>query len=258
MVPFNLRHLNALEALKALAFPTLIGSKLTMEEKIEKAKGDFFPLLDVPGFPTGKPVRKALLVGERPADLAVYLAAFAASLGFKVLVADGANSFDPYVVSRFARQEGFPPEELLRRISVARAFTCHQLATLIRKRLEPFILPGTSPLVVFLGPCTVFFDEDVPGEEAALLFRRTMAKVQEMSRKGVFFLMSQSFSEFNKRRSFLLQELVRASDAVLKLKSSADVLQVVLDKPPLVLQRPWEVFEEFKKLTVGDQQSASG
>ena len=132
---------------------------------------------------------------------------------------------------------------------MARAFTCHQLATLIRKRLEPFILPGTSPLVVFLGPCTVFFDEDVPGEEAALLFRRTMAKVQELSQKGVFFLMGQSFSGFNKRRSFLLQELVRASDAVLKLKSSADVLQVVLDKPPLVLQRPWEVFEEFKKLT---------
>ena len=222
-----------------------------MEKEIGKAKGDFFPLLDVPGFPAGKPVRKALLVGERPADLAVYLAAFAASLGFRVLVADGANSFDPYVVSKFARKEGFPPEKLLRRISVARAFTCHQLATLIRKRLEPFILPGTSPLVVFLGPCTVFFDEDVPGEEAALLFRRTMAKVQELSQKGVFFLLGQSFSGFNKRRSFLLQELVCASDAVLKLKSSADVLQVVLDKPPLALQRPWEVFEEFKKLAAG-------
>ena len=95
----------------------------------------------------------------------------------------------------------------------------------------------------------MFFDEDVPGEEAALLFRKTLAKVQEMSRKGVFFLMSQSFSGFNKRRSFLLRDLVRFSDAVLKLKSSADALQVVLDKPPLTLRRPWEVFEEFKKLT---------
>jgi hypothetical protein len=76
-----------------------------------------------------------------------------------------------------------------------------------------------------------------------------MAKVEEMSRKGVFFLMSQSFSGLNKRRSFLLKELVRFSDAVLKLKTSADALQVILDKPPLALQRPWEVFEEFKKLT---------
>src|SRR5512139_3037225 len=90
---------------------------LVMEESIEKAKGDFFPLLDVPGFPSGKPVKKALIVGERPADLAVYLAAFAASLGFRVLVADGANSFDPYVVSKFARKEGFPLEELLKKIA---------------------------------------------------------------------------------------------------------------------------------------------
>jgi hypothetical protein len=143
----------------------------------------------------------------------------------RVLVADGANSFNPYVVSKFARKEGFPPDELLKKISVARAFTCHQLATLIRKRLEPFIPSRVPSLVVFLGPCTVFFDEDVPGEEAALLFRRTMAKVEEMSRKGVFFLMSQSFSGLNKHRSFLLKELVRFSDTVLKLKTSADALQ---------------------------------
>jgi hypothetical protein len=220
-----------------------------MEKDIQKARGDFFPLLDVPGFPAGKPVRKALIVGERPESLTVYLSAFAASLGFRVLVADGANSFDPYVVAKFARREGFPPDELLKKIFVARAFTCHQLATLIRERLDPFVPPGVSSLVVFLGPCTMFFDEDVPGDEAALLFRKTLAKIQEMSQRGVFFLMSQSFSGFNKHRSFLLRELVHFSDAVLKLKSSSDALQVVLDKPPLTLRRPWEVFEGFKKLT---------
>ncbi|MBM4332617.1 MAG: hypothetical protein FJ117_15610 [Deltaproteobacteria bacterium] len=219
-----------------------------MEKDIEKARGDLFPLLDFPGFPAGKPVRKALIVGKRPEALAVYLTAFAAFSGFRVLVADGANAFDPYVVSRFARGEGFPPDELLKKISVARAFTCHQLATLIRERLQPELSPGASSLVVLLGPCTMFFDEDVPGEEAAFLFRKTLAKVQEMSQEGVSFLMSQSFSGFNKRRSFLLRELICFSDAVLKLKSSADTLQVVLDKPPLALRRPWGVFEDFKRL----------
>jgi hypothetical protein len=219
------------------------------EEVVKKARGDFFPFLALPGFPVGKTVRKVLIVGQRPESLTVYLSAFAASLGFKALVADGANAFDPYVVSKFARKEGFPPDGLLKKISVARAFTCHQLATLIRERLEPLVLPGASCLVVFLGPCTMFFDEDVPGEEAVLLFRKMMAKVQEMSQNGVFFLMSQSFHGFNKNRGFLLRELVRSADAVLKLKSSPDALQVVLDKPPLALRRPWEMFEEFKKLT---------
>lgn len=220
-----------------------------MEKDAEKTGGDFFPLLDLPGFPAGKPVRQALIVGERPEDLTVYLSAFAASLGFRVLVADGANSFNPYIVSKFARREGFSPEGLLKKISVARAFTCHQLATLIRERLEPMVFPGVPSLAVLLGPCTMFFDEDVPGEEAALIFRKMLIKVQEMSRRGVFFLMSQSFRGFNRRRSFLLRELAGFADAVLQLKSSPDALQVVLDKPPLALRRPWEVFEEFKRLT---------
>lgn len=223
-----------------------------MKKDIEKTREDLFPLLDLPDFPAGKPVRKALILGEKPEALTVYLSAFAASVGFKVLVADGANAFDPYVVSKFARKEGLPCEELLKKISVARAFTCHQLATLIRERLEPGLSPEDSSLIVLLGPCTVFFDEDVPGEEAALLFRKTLAKVQNMSQQGVAFLMSQSFRGFNKRRSFLLRELARSADAVLKLKSSADALQVILDKPPLVLRRPWGVFEEFKRLAISD------
>jgi hypothetical protein len=68
--------------------------------------------------------------------------------------------------------------------------------------------------------------------------------------------MSQSFFGFNSRRSFLLRELARVADAVLKLKSSADALQVILDKPPLVLRRPWGVFEEFKELAISDRRSA--
>ncbi len=219
---------------------------------MERIKEEFFPLLEVPGFPPGKAVRKALLLGDRPERLSVYLSAFTASLGFKVLVADGANSFDPYIVSKFARKEEFQPDELLKKIFVARAFTCHQLATLIRERLEPMIFPGVPTVVVFLGPCSMFFDEDVSRDEAALLFRKTLAKVQEMSRREIFFLMSQSFSGFNKHRSFLMRELVNSTDAVLKLKSSAETLEVVLDKPRLTLNRPWEVFEGFKQLTGGD------
>lgn len=222
---------------------------MILKKDLEKNRGDFFPLLDIPGFPAEKPVRKALVVGARPEGLAVYLSALAASVGFKVVVADGANSFDPYMVSKFARKERLQPDELLKKISVARAFTCHQLFTLIRDRLDGVVSPGGRCLVVFLGPCTMFFDEDVPGEEAALLFRKMLAKVQEMSGRGIFFLMSQSFSGFNKRRSFLVRDLARFSDAVLKLKSSSDVLHVALDKPPLTFRRPWEVFEEFKRLT---------
>ncbi len=228
-----------------------------MARDIERRQGDFFPLLNLPGFPAGKPVRKALILGGSPEGFAVYLSAFAAFLGFRVLVADGANAFDPYLISRFARKERLQPDQLLKEIYVARAFTCHQLSTLIRERLDPLLSPGVPALVIFLGPGTMFFDEDVPGEEAALLFRKMMVKVEEMSRRNVCFLMSQSSSGFNRHRSFLMRDLVRFADVVLKLKSSADVLQVTLDKPPLILRRPWGVFEEFKQLARSDPLSGT-
>jgi hypothetical protein len=216
---------------------------------MERTKGDLLRLLDLPGFPAKRTVRRVLIGGARPENLTIYLAALAASSGFKVVVADGANAFDPYVVAKFARKEGFPEDELLKKIAVARGFTCHQISTLVRDRLEPMIPPGVAPFIVLLGPGNAFFDEDVPGEEAALLFRRMMTRVVEMSRKGFFFLMSQSFSKGNRQRSFLLRELAGSADAVLQLKPEADTLQVVMDKPRMILRKPWEAFEEFKKLT---------
>jgi hypothetical protein len=214
-------------------------------------KGDFSHLLGLPGFPEGKTVRRVLIGGARPENLTIYLAALAASAGFKVVVADGANAFDPYVVAKFARKEGIPEDELLKKIAVARGFTCHQVSTLVRERLEPMIPSGVAPFIVLLGPGNLFFDEDVPGEEAALLFRRMMVRVAEMSRKGFFFLMGQSFSKGNRQRSFLLRELADSADAVLKLKPEADTLQVVMDKPRMTLRKPWEAFEEFRQLMQG-------
>jgi hypothetical protein len=215
---------------------------------MESGQNDFFSLLEMPDFPAGKPVRRVLVAGTRPEGLTVYLSAFAAARGFEVLVADGANAFDPYIVSRFARRESLPPEALLKKIRVARAFTCHQLATLVRERLESRVSGEKAALAVLLGPATLFADEDVPGEEAALLFRKMLADVRRMSRRGLFFLLSQSFFPTNRNRSFLLRELAGMAQAVLKVKLEAETLRVVLDKPPRRLLRPWEIFEEFKRL----------
>jgi len=220
---------------------------------MKEGKQEYFPLFrDLPSFLTRRPIKKALIMGERPEKFAVYLAALAAFLGFRVLIADGANTFDPYLVSRFARRENLSPLVLLKKISIARAFTCHQFATLIQERLEPLLGPQTYSLVVLLGPGTMFFDEDVPGEEATFLFRQTLAKINQMAGEKVFFLLSQSRRGINQRRIFLLRELYRLADVVLKLKPAAEDGQIIFTKPPLTLPRPWEVFEEFKRLAISE------
>ncbi len=219
---------------------------------MEEGEKEYFPLFrGWPNLPIKRSVKKTLIIGERPERFTIYLSALAAFLGFRVLVADGANTFDPYLVARFARKENLPPPLLLKKISIARAFTCHQLATLIQERLEPLLNPETYALVVLLGPGTMFFDEDVPGAEAAFLFRQTLAKINKMAGEKVFFLLSQSRRGINQRRIFFLRELQQMADVVLQLKPAAEDEEIIFAKPPLILRRPWKVFEEFKKLAIG-------
>ena len=55
--------------------------------------------------------------------------------GRTVLYVDGANAFDPYILSALARDAGQPPRAVMQRLHLTRAFTCHQLETLIVERL---------------------------------------------------------------------------------------------------------------------------
>ena len=62
---------------------------------------------------------------------------------------DGANSFDPLLIAKIARRAGLIPEELLGRIHISRAFTCHQMEALVVERLAgAFRRFGTNVAIV--------------------------------------------------------------------------------------------------------------
>ena len=76
-------------------------------------------------------VKKVLFWGERAGEISSYVAGWLAGKGIGVIVLDGANRFDPYMVSSFARKALIPPERLLKSIRIARAFTCYQMAVMV-------------------------------------------------------------------------------------------------------------------------------
>jgi hypothetical protein len=142
--------------------------------------------------------RKVLFWGERIGEISSYVAGWLAGKGIAVIVVDGANRFDPYMASSFARKVLIPPEKLLKSIRIARAFTCYQMATLMGEQLTSLLgregeteLPQ-KPWVIFLGPITTFLDEDVSEREARPLFERSLKKIEEMAARGVPFLLFQS------------------------------------------------------------------
>jgi hypothetical protein len=168
--------------------------------------------------PNGPPVlpRKVLFWGEGAGEISSYIAGWMAGQGMDVVVLDGANRFDPYVVSSFAKKVSIPPESLLKRIRIARAFTCYQMATLVEEKLISLVgaihactpecgvsarrheSPLHKPQVVLLGPITTFLDEDVPERETRPLFERMLRKVEEMAMDSVSFFLFQPNPPFTK------------------------------------------------------------
>jgi hypothetical protein len=214
--------------------------------------------------------RKVLFWGDDAGGISSYVAGWMAGRGIDVILLDGANRFNPYVVSSFARNVLIPPEKLLRRIRIARAFTCYQMATLMGERLASLLhtrtvgeihactpecgvsarrheSPLQRPWVILLGPLTTFFDEDVPEREVRPLFERSLRKVEGMVMGGTpFFLFQSSISPENTppftkgrlgrliepRRAYLTRSLFQFSELVWRIRLDDEGPKMILEKGP--------------------------
>ena len=189
--------------------------------------------------------KKILFWGERAGEISSYVAGWLAGKGIDIIVLDGANRFDPYMVSSFAKKALIPPEGLLKRIRIARAFTCYQMATLMGEQLPSLLRQGGTtaqpkkPWVILLGPVTPFLDEDVPEREVRPLFERSLRKIEEMATEGTPFLLFQPNSPFAKggmgglkdsKRMYFMRRLFQFSDLVWRICLEDQEPKVILEK----------------------------
>lgn len=94
--------------------------------------------------------------------------------GKRVLFLDGANSADPRLIARFARERGVEFGEFSRRIQIARAFTCFQLTELIR-RVPRFLPSFPAEVLIVTALPDLYFDEDVREGDARVAFEQALA-----------------------------------------------------------------------------------
>lgn len=185
------------------------------------------------------PPPKVLFGGEGVGEIASYVAGWLASKSLDVIVLDGANRFDPYTVSFFARRAFIPPEELLKRIRIARAFTCYQMATLMGEKLtcllkqEGTIAKEQKPWVILLGPITTFLDEDVPEREVGPLLERSLKKLDSLAVEGIPFFLFQSFVPARSKRAYLMRKLFQFADLVWRVSLEDQGPKVTLEKGPI-------------------------
>ena len=209
--------------------------------------------------------KKILFRGEGVGTVSSYGAGWMAGKGIDVVVLDGANRFDPYKVSLFAKKAlmlrqrqtpspsfgtgaplsinpeppGFRPEEveglispviLLKRIQIARAFTCYQMVTLIGEKLASLLDALQKPWVILMGPVTPFLDEDVPEREVRPLFEKVLKKMESMAMAGVPFFLFQPPDFIHSKRSYLGKRLFQFSDLVLRIDLDGEEPKMILEK----------------------------
>jgi hypothetical protein len=203
--------------------------------------------------------KKVLFWGESAGEISSYVAGWLAGKGIEVIVLDGANRFNSYTVSSFARRALIPPEKLLKSIRIARAFTCYQMATLMGERLVSLIHARTvgaihactpkcgvsarrhesllqRPWVILLGPLTTFLDEDVPEREVRPLFERSLKKIEEMASRGVPFLSFQSSVFPDLKRAYLMRRLFQFANEAWRIDLDEEGPKMILQKGVTKLQ----------------------
>jgi hypothetical protein len=182
-------------------------------------------------------LKKILFEGERVNEIASYVAAWMAAQGIEIIVLDGANRFDPYTVSFFARKVWISPEALLKKIRIARAFTCYQMSTLMGEKLAAFLKgevlrQGLRPKVILLGPLTTFLDEDVSEREASSLLERSLKKVDALTAEGISFFLFQSLVPPRSKRAYLMRKLLQFSHLAWKISLDDEGPKVTMEKGP--------------------------
>jgi hypothetical protein len=160
------------------------------------------------------PAGLAALYGPDSVPLALALSAQIA-LQRPVWVVDGGNRFDALWVAEYIARGGRPPEPILARIHVSRAFTCHQMAERILSLPGPGPEGGAgeaAPLVV-LHLLDTFYDENVPLAEARRLLSALWPALRRRSRSApVALTLHPPRSERVADRAHFYTEILRRAD----------------------------------------------
>jgi len=156
------------------------------------------------------------------ARLSAYLMGQLSLQGKSITLVDATQSFDPYLVARVGRLSGTPPRTLLERIRLSRAFTCHQLVTLLCETLPGQKAEG--PLFV-LGPGVLFYDEQVPIRERQALFRQVVHSLVILKERGHGCYLFQSPIARQLKNRHFGRELSRSVQWVIRVALGEDGLE---------------------------------
>ena len=168
------------------------------------------------------------------------MASHALLRGVPVALVDGTNRFDAYYIAEFARKvtsqrlvkQRVPPEQLLRQIYVARAFTCYQMEATITERLPAFLRNAGAPIAIIFGLLDTFYDEQAPLFEVQASVGRIITALHRLKADNIAVLLASLDMKLeSKERNRLFPRVSSAMDHVLEAVESESGYHFIKEMP---------------------------
>jgi hypothetical protein len=187
------------------------------------AAGDFAALY---GLPTILPLSHFLSVkAQLPRQLG--------GLETNVTFIDGGNTFKLYRVSRLAQLHQLDPRQVLERIFISRAFTAHQMTSLVFGKLEETVNRLNSKLVIISDIAGLYLDKDVPAAEAKEVYNQLTTHLSKLAKeKQIIIIATLLPHQHSRRNTFLHATTCGRANVVASIRPSRFGQEFVLEKHP--------------------------
>jgi hypothetical protein len=185
--------------------------------------GDFAVLY---GLPTILPLSHFLSV---KAQLPLQLGGLETNVTF----IDGGNTFRLYRVSRLAQLHQLDPRQVLERIFISRAFTAHQMTSLVFEKLEETVNGLDSKLVIISDIAGLYLDKDVPAGEAKEVYNQLTTYLSKLAEeKRIIIIATLLPHSHSRRNTFLHATTCGRANVVASIRPSRFGQEFVLEKHP--------------------------
>ena len=149
-----------------------------------------------------------------------------------VIFVDGGNNFDPYSISEYSVEQGLDPENVLERTHISRAFTHHQLASIIIDKLPNAIEEFKAKLVVVSDITALYCDPDVRDDDkddSLQIFNKTVHTLRTLTRQHYCLILT---TNLEKRNAQMERSLEYATHVSVNIEQKSGLTQFTLLKHP--------------------------
>jgi len=150
---------------------------------------------------------------------------------------DGGNTFRLYEVSRMARLHHLQPRQVLQRIFISRAFTAHQMTSIILEKLEETITTYHAKLAIISDFAGLYLDKDIPAEESKEVFSQVSTYLSKLAQENRIVILAACPPHYYSRRNAFFHAVACArSNVTISVRRKSVypfVQQFALEKHPI-------------------------